>query len=160
MIEYIKGDILKSGCKLIVHGCNAQGVMGSGLAKQIKEKYPKAYEDYVEMCREMPEESLLGSVNFSEQDDGTVIANAITQLNFGKDGRRYVSYDAIDECFEDIALYCEVNDIMEIAIPRIGAGLGGGNWEIIESIIKQNFLGTSKYSFGTASNVNIKVYEL
>lgn len=46
MIRYIKGDLLETDAPVIVHGCNCQGVMGSGVAKQIKEKYFTVYEIY------------------------------------------------------------------------------------------------------------------
>ena len=46
-IEYRKGDLFQTEIKTIVHGCNAQGVMGSGVAKIIRDKYPKAYDRYV-----------------------------------------------------------------------------------------------------------------
>lgn len=161
MIEYIKGDLLLTDCKVIVHGCNAQGVMGSGVALQIRNKYPKAYDSYRELIAQVPEESLLGCTDISEQDDGKTVINAITQLNYGNRKVRYVSYDAIDECFEDIAAWCELNSITEIAMPKIGAGLGGGNWEIIKTIIEQAFPGVNRFDpEGMAFNVTVKVYEL
>ena len=45
-IIYKKGDLLTTDADIIVHGCNCQGVMGSGVAKQIKEKFPNAYTIY------------------------------------------------------------------------------------------------------------------
>lgn len=50
MITYRNGDLLKSNCNIICHQVNCQGVMGAGIAKQIRLTYPsvfKAYEDYV-----------------------------------------------------------------------------------------------------------------
>ena len=44
MIKFFNGDLLKSGCDIICHQVNEYGVMGAGIAKQIKEKYPKALE--------------------------------------------------------------------------------------------------------------------
>ena len=46
MIKHIKRDIFKSGADLICHQVNCQGVMGSGIAKQVREKYPKVYKEY------------------------------------------------------------------------------------------------------------------
>ena len=47
-VEHIKGDLLQwpSGINVIAQSCNAQGVMGSGLAKVIRDTYPQVYSDY------------------------------------------------------------------------------------------------------------------
>ncbi len=44
-INYVNGDLFATDIKTIVHGCNAQGVMGSGVAKSIRENFPKAYDE-------------------------------------------------------------------------------------------------------------------
>jgi hypothetical protein len=41
MVKIVKGDLLKSDCQYIAHGVNCQGVMNSGIAKQIRDKYPE-----------------------------------------------------------------------------------------------------------------------
>ena len=50
---------------VIVHGCNAQGVMGSGVAKQLRAKYPEIYVDYLDGLEEYSTENLspLGAVD-------------------------------------------------------------------------------------------------
>lgn len=50
MIEIIKGDLFTTDCKVIAHQVNCTGTMGSGVAKQIREKFPKAYEIYRNQC--------------------------------------------------------------------------------------------------------------
>jgi O-acetyl-ADP-ribose deacetylase (regulator of RNase III) len=69
--------------------------------------------------------------------DGKIIVNAVTQDGFGRDGQRYVDYAAIERCFEVINDRVDSWEVSEIAMPRIGAGLGGGDWSIIESIINR-----------------------
>jgi len=146
MITYIKGDLLQTDVNIIVHGCNAQGVMGSGVALTIKNKYPLAYKYY----REQYECGLLylGNVipvRTRENNKNIHILNAITQQYYGKDGKQYVSYPALRSCFKYIPKYCkkykdwynEPNNISQIAMPKIGAGLGGGDWNIIERIIEE-----------------------
>lgn len=93
---------------------------------------------------------LLGTVNFSTQPGTTVtIFNALTQKEFGRIPKRYVSYDAVDTSMKYISdIVRRVKD-MDILMPKIGAGLGGGDWNIIESIIKHNF-----------KDLTVKVYEL
>ena len=120
----------------IVHGCNAQGVMGSGVALAVKRKYPGAYEDYAHMYREYG--LILGEAYPYVISTNLVIWNAITQEGFGQPTRN-CSYDAIQTCFEQInnTLTQIKSNYCELHIPMIGAGLGGGNWEIIREIIEQ-----------------------
>jgi len=133
-INYIKCDLLSVTSGIIMHGCNAQGVMGSGVALAVRQKYPKAYEKYKE---DIQRGFLgLGDVQLVEVNDDLFIANAITQEFYGRDKKVYVSYDAIKSAFStlfELAVGLKVN----ISIPKIGAGLGGGDWEIILSIIKE-----------------------
>ena len=60
MIKHIKCDIFESGADVILHQVNCQGVMGSGIAKQVREKYPEVYQHYVSECKKYsPEEIVL-----------------------------------------------------------------------------------------------------
>ena len=128
-----RGDLLKevqSG--VIVHGCNAQGVMGGGFALQVKERYPKAFSEYVKFC-DNHKGPLLGSVQFIQVTDSLVIANAITQDLYGTN-KRQVDYEAVARCFEVIKM---AHSDSNIHYPMIGAGLGGGKWTIIYAIINE-----------------------
>jgi O-acetyl-ADP-ribose deacetylase (regulator of RNase III) len=130
-VEYRKGDLLYTECDHILHGCNAQGVMGAGVAKAIKDRYPEAHRDYIDAYNSRGLD--LGDIIFSVQSDGKVILNAITQKYYGRDPSTvYVSYWAIAEVFRKI----ELSAIEKIALPKIGAGLAGGDWNVIEAIIE------------------------
>lgn len=161
MITYKKGNLLDTPDKIIAHGCNAQGVMGSGVAKAIRDKFPKAYEDYRKRFPGpigIENQSVLGSV-IPSINGQCVILNCITQLNYGKDGKKYVSYDAIDKCMSYIYGDLHMTNFFtgektlpadtNISMPKIGAGLGGGNWEVIEAIINHRL-----------KDVNVTVWEL
>ena len=136
-IEYVKGDLMNADIQHIVHGCNAQGVMGSGVAKLIRDKYLSAYTDYNDVYNNKGLE--LGEIIVSVQDDGKVIHNAITQNNFGRDTNTvYVSYWAIADVFRKIDSW----NIDEIAMPMIGAGLANGDWDVISAIIENTLVNT------------------
>lgn len=136
------GNLLNVTSGHIVHGCNAQGVMGSGVALGIKQKFPGAYESY-RMQHEVAGLDLGVAYPYVANPD-LVIWNAITQYDFGI-GTRQVSYDAIQTCFDQINWHIKEGGIdnspftqaSEIHIPMIGAARGGGNWEIIREIIEQ-----------------------
>lgn len=144
-VSYKKGNLLDCDENIIIHGCNAQGVMNSGVAKLIREKYPTAYETYLTYKPIL--KSRLGTVHFTIGDDGKAIGNAITQEYYGRDKNIvYANYNAIRDVFKYI------NDTFSgdsVAIPKIGAGLANGDWNIISKIIEEE-----------CRDVNIVVYEL
>ena len=135
------GDLFTTDAQYIAHGCNAQGVMGSGVAKIVRERYPKAYLDYVDFHENFGFN--LGFCQFVDIDESRTIINIISQDNFGT-RERQVSYDAIDSAWGNIqkvliARHGRENlDKIVVAIPMIGAGLGGGNWNIIKTIIQES----------------------
>lgn len=132
MIEYRKGNLLDVTEGIIVHGCNCQGVMGSGVAKAIREKFPEAYKTY--RAEHEYYTLVLGEIVWWCNDDYTLwIANALTQDQYGTD-RRHVNYAAIAKVFTEIFRQVRINK-HTVHFPKIGAGLGGGSWEIIEQII-------------------------
>lgn len=131
------GDILSVTKGIIVHGCNAQGVMGSGIALQIRNKYPAAYEAY---HKEHLQNGLrLGDVIWAQVTDDLIIGNAITQDKYGRDSNtRYVSHRAIQMAFESVMVTaCTLG--MDVHYPLIGAGLANGDWAIISEIIDDQF---------------------
>lgn len=144
-IEYIKGDLFQTDVKTILHGCNAQGVMGSGVAKIIRNKYPKAYDRYHNEYK-LHNHLKLGQVIAVPCGD-KIIINAVTQEYYGRDGRRYVSYDAVAEAMQTVNRFFEVYGISEIAMPQIGAGLGGGDWNVIAAIIESELKNVKPYVY-------------
>lgn len=138
MITTKQGDVLKLAAGMIVHGCNCQGVMGSGIAKQVREQYPTAYaaymEDHARDCL------ILGNTSwariYNNMGMPKIIVNAYTQDFYGPPSKRHVSYDAVAEAFEHVGQLATTYNLKDaICFPAIGAGLGGGKWEIIANII-------------------------
>jgi len=144
MIEQIEGDLFSVTEGYIIHGCNAQGVMGAGVAKLIKEQYPLAFKDYA-MCLQAKRtlnKPALGSSTYSRQENGVVIVNAVTQEFMGTD-KRHTDYDAVRICFEEFMDEIDSHENIYEDVPRvlnfplIGCGLGGGDWNVIEQIIEE-----------------------
>lgn len=126
---YTKGNLLTSEEFYIMHGCNNQGFMESGIAAQIKKKYPIVYKEY---RRHHEMEGLpLGSFHLVDVDPHRRVINAITQTQGGIP----VSYDAINKIFTDLNTV-NLRPFKRIGIPKIGAGVAGGSWEIISKIIE------------------------
>ena len=131
----------------IVHGCNAQGVMGSGIAKTIKERFPKVFAQYQDQhgFGGLELGSIIPVQVCTDGDASVTIVNAITQENYGRDSsKRYVSYLAIQKAFRKVRnLQVQragsqfAPDDGMIHYPLIGAGLGGGDWSIISATIDE-----------------------
>lgn len=102
--------------------------MGSGVALAVKTKYPQAYKAYLENNK------YLGSTSKEWVTDDILLINGITQKFYGKDGKRYVNYSAICEVFNEAVMQARAYDY-SLNFPKIGAGLGGGDWKIIEQLI-------------------------
>lgn len=133
-IIYKKGDVTEADEPVIVHGCNALGVMGAGVAKTIRDKFPKAYKEY---RKEYEQFGLrLGTLVDGGTVGGKRIIHAITQGSYGTD-RRQVNYESVYRCFEELNKRASSSGIAAIAMPRIGSGLGGGHWPIIATIIEE-----------------------
>ena len=136
-IKYKIGDLLDAPEVIIIHGCNAQGVMGSGVAKAIRGKYPWAYEAYIDVY--ITTGLVMGKVYWANNPAGEpfkIIGNAITQSRYGYSGKQYVSYDAIRDCVKGVVELSTIFGCCTVALPMIGAGLGGGDWNVISDIIE------------------------
>lgn len=133
-MKYIQGDITTTDLT-IAHGVNCQNKMGSGVAKALYTKWPQVKEQYHIRCDNWSSDypPLLGSVQQVSIGARNPVYNLFTQQYYGYDGRRYLNYGAIASGFLHL-----VNNVglKEIAIPKIGCGLAGGDWNIVSSLIE------------------------
>ena len=85
----------------------------------------------------------LGTISYAEVETITsklIIVNAYTQFKFGSGLQ--TDYEAVRSCFKIIK---NKFGELKIAYPKIGAGLGGGDWDIISKIIEEELAGTQHY---------------
>lgn len=136
MIKYITGDLLASDADFIAHGCNAVGGFGSGVAGQIAKQFPRVKHAYIERHHTLGHE--LGDVHFVYRGDkpGKYIVNCITQQEYYPRDRVHADYEAIETCMRKVKDYANGRTI---AIPKIGCGLAGGSWKIVEKILNKIF---------------------
>lgn len=140
MLHTRRGDLLRniqSGW-LIAHGCNSLGKMGSGFAEYLSRIYPKNRLDYIVHAKSK-HGFKLGEVLFTKQDDGVHIANAITQLKYGRcPNTVYVDYNAVRKSLQQIVKYAQVCHL-EVHMPFIGAGLANGDQRMLLEIFEEVF---------------------
>jgi O-acetyl-ADP-ribose deacetylase (regulator of RNase III) len=130
--RYIQGDITETELTHIAQGVNCQNTMGSGVAKALYTKWPEVKVEYHGFCGTTPPQMLLGQTHRVVTVDWKVIWNCFTQLEYGYDGKKYVNYAAVSKVMTHLS-----NTIIgsQLAIPKIGCGLAGGNWTFMEQLI-------------------------
>jgi O-acetyl-ADP-ribose deacetylase (regulator of RNase III) len=157
MINYIDGDLIKLAKEarfdVIAHGCNCLSQMGAGIAPQMARAFGC---DRFEMELWGPSIEKLGNVDYQTfvlgknaiwslgdadnklNEPELTVVNAYTQYKYGrnhKDGDRIpFDYEAFTICMR------KMNNLFSgkrIGMPKIGAGLAGGDWNRIEKIIER-----------------------
>lgn len=136
------GNVFGTSDNCILHGVNCLGVMGAGIAAQIKRRFPIAFHEYNKMVHfhKTAGIPLIGRAQFVEVTMGHYIVNAFTQEKTAKySGEKVISYSAILNSLMLTAQECVERGITGISMPKIGSDLGGGDWSIIRSIINAVF---------------------
>mmetsp|Transcript_9296 Transcript_9296/g.27993 ORF Transcript_9296/g.27993 Transcript_9296/m.27993 type:complete len:158 (+) Transcript_9296:175-648(+) len=139
----VSGDLIKMAKQgrfdVILHGCNCYCAMDAGIAKQIKNVFPAAYE--ADLRTEKGSRAKLGTYSSAtcptDSQRPVTVVNAYTQHHWKGSGV-LADYDAIESVFgriaQDFGGKC-------IAYPKIGAGLAGGDWTTIKQIIDKQLEG-------------------
>lgn len=136
MVKYVKGNLFESEADLICHGVNCAGGFGSGVAGQIAKIYPEVREEYLKFHKETGWN--LGYVQVVSVNDGKFVINCATQQEYYPRNKIHADYDAIKTCMIKVKHLAQTMN-MSIAMPKIGAGLAGGDWNKIEMILKEIF---------------------
>jgi O-acetyl-ADP-ribose deacetylase (regulator of RNase III) len=140
-LKILKGDLISLAEEgmfdVIIHGCNCLCNMGSGIAKTIKSKYPQVYS--VDCQTVKGDKGKLGSYSSISVGHRSefVVVNAYTQYSYSRKNID-VDYEAVRKVF---ALIKQDFAGKRIGDPLLGAGLAGGDWNVIEAIIRQELDG-------------------
>lgn len=143
-IFYHNGDATEpvgdDDMKLIVHSCNNVGAWGAGFVLALSKKWEEPERVYHEEFANGYLDD--GQVMFVPVEEDIVVANMVGQQGVG--GRHPVRYDMFRIGFETIAEFCklvrESGDSISVHMPRIGCGLGGGRWSVVEALIEEYLL--------------------
>lgn len=141
----VEGNLLDTTAPVIIHQTNCTKGFGSGVAKAIKEKWAIVAEKHKLACEVNesmgnPSKALLGMIQPVSVDTGKVVINLYAQDNYGYDGAKYTSYDALDTCLKKVKDYCTANRFNRIAMPyKMSSVRGGASWDVVLAIIKSVF---------------------
>ena len=140
MITEMTGNLFDSKAKIIGHGANACGVMGAGIAKTFRDKYPEMYKNYVELCMQHKPEDMVGRVyiwdkDFMQLKSEHVVANIFSQDQPGPNAKLEWLVDGLYRVFN----YARYMGFDKIAIPQIGCGIGGLEWDTVKAELYHHF---------------------
>lgn len=154
MIAYIKGNILAANADAVAHGVNCEGVMNAGLAKKIRELYPRMYGEYISICNS----GLInpGNIHFYYPNNGRPsIINMFTQKTIAEGSKLEYIAQCLDEILENHSKWRLRKDakwkIKTIAMPHIGTGLGRLRWKDVKSLMENKL---------SQTELEIKIYSL
>ena len=163
MMKFFNGDLLKSGCDIICHQVNEWGVMGAGIAKQIKEKYPKAFADYTKAIKDAKSKGKnIPLFVLSKQSDGIIVANMFTQRN-GETDLQLIRNSVVFlgmQIFDLFITKLKFNDMtgvffdrpFRVGIPyKYGCDIAKGDWESVLKIWED--------VFGQLEYIDLEVWE-
>ena len=135
MIERVRGNLLEADVDALVNPVNTDGVMGKGLALQIKNAFPDVFASYQRACKSgevtvgrMHVVPRLGSPRFVVNFPTKTTWRKPSELDYIKDGLR------------DLVRVVPEQGIGSLALPPLGCGLGGLNWRDVEPLIVAAFL--------------------
>lgn len=134
-ISFVAGDLFVNSrsADFFAHGCNCVGAMGAGIALQFKKEYPKMYETYRQMCKN--QQFKPGDVFPWFEFGKPSVLNLATQLNLGSDAK----LEYLETAFQNVVSRAEELKIKRLALPRIGAGIGGLKWADVKELMKSTF---------------------
>lgn len=136
MIELTRGDILNADTEAVVNTVNCVGVMGRGIALQFKKAFPENFKAYKAACDAKtvcPGKMFVQSLN--RLYNPRYIINFPTKRHWRANSR----IDDIKQGLNDLVRVIKAENIRSIAIPPLGCGLGGLNWEEVRPLIVRAF---------------------
>jgi len=131
VITYIAGDLLLSDCNIILHGANCQHVMGAGIARSLVQRWPIVHQVDKTTAKTI---NKLGSFSIAEVETQRWVYNLYTQLHPGQCFELEALRLAIQSC---LSYWTEIDPEckLKIGMPLIGAGIGGGDWNLTEEML-------------------------
>ncbi len=148
MIKYVEGNLLESDAQALVNTVNTVGVMGKGIALQFKNAFPMNYKTYRKACDN--EELSVGKLLITTEENLVSGKKIIINFPTKTDWRKPSEYSYIEDGLLELRKYILDNNIESVALPPLGAGNGGLDWQKVKTLIEK---------YLSDLNASILVYE-
>lgn len=148
MIKFTQGNLLEADAEALVNTVNTVGVMGKGIALMFKERFPDNYKLYSAACK--TKQVRVGHMFVTEANE---LSNPRWIVNFPtkEHWRAPSKMEWIISGLEDLRRFIVENRVRSVAIPPLGAGNGGMNWNDVREHIEE--------ALGDLSDVEVTVFE-
>lgn len=130
-------DILSITSGIICQQMNGMGVAGAGLALQTREKYPRAINEFIAKNPRFGDCMLY----MIPENNDLFMAFLVGQLGYGKTGK-HTNYGALSSALHELRRLIAFNSYQYFPVYfpyKMGCGLGGGSWPIVEEILEYYF---------------------
>lgn len=148
MIKLMRGDILKADVEALVNTVNCMGVMGRGIALQFSKAFPENSKIYKYACdKKQLHPGMMLVCDLNRFENPRYVINFPTKRHWKGKSRIEDIEAGLKALIEEV----RQRKIHSIAVPPLGCGLGGLNWEQVRPMIEN--------AFETLPNVNVLLYE-
>lgn len=133
MISYCQGDLLDADADALVNAVNTVGVMGKGLALAFKNRFPANFQGYAVACQRG--EVVTGRMFVTETQamlGPRWIVNFPTKQHWRDPSR----LEWVQTGLQDLRRFLLAEGVQSVALPALGAGLGGLSWPAVRAEIE------------------------
>ena len=145
-IEYRQGNAAAFAAKTdvaIVHIVNdkARRWGPRGFPRALQLEHRSAYDDYAWWNAEEPKRRGLGSVHMADvPGENRYVVSLVAQKGYGPSARPRIQYGALDVALQKVREKLEEAGVRTVQMPKIGTGQAGGNWRVIEGMIRERLV--------------------
>lgn len=148
MIQLRKGDILKADAEALVNTVNCVGIMGRGIALQFSKAFPECFRSYKALCdRKGLQPGTMHVCDLNRLENPRFVVNFPTKRHWkGKS-----KIEDIEAGLKALVELVRQKQIRSVAVPPLGCGLGGLEWEEVRPMIER--------AFAAMEDVQVLLYE-
>lgn len=123
-----------------------------GFARVLKSKYPNVYREYASWKTGGLENTTLGSVHMGKvQGNNRYVVSLVSQKGYGSSTSPRIQYGSLDVALQNARDRLWHAGVRMVQMPKIGTGQAGGNWKVIEGLIRERLV---------ATGIQVRVIEL
>ncbi len=154
-ITYVRGDATAprgSGAKLLLQVVNDSAITwgGGGFALAVKRRWPSAHREFTSTVTRNKNQLRLGSLVTCDVEEDLILVSIVAQHGYGPSPHPRIRYGALKSCLESVSQLATKRSA-SVHMPRIGTGLAGGAWPVVEEIVGDTLL---------QSGISVTVYDV